>query len=182
MAVNPNFTNANATTPFASGGGGGLNPTFNSVTINQGGDINMGSSVNSATSMVWNYDVSGTLQLFQTMAYFGSNFGQPSSLVLFNIDQSAGADNQGFGDLLIAGKGESLQGSFNAINIGKSGTGVLGIRNVARATGAINATYAELLPTSWTLNGVSTINAGAYTANAVNLLSSLQGTFPTSFA
>ena len=179
MAVNPNFTNANATTPFS--GVGGLNPTFANVNIQQGGSITIGSSVVTQTQLIYNKDVSGTLQTAFGTAYFGGA-GSPQYLTVTTYDQAGNLDNQLLGDVLIGGKGTAIGPNYSVLNIGEAGTGVLGHRYIDRNTGTIGATYATYQPNSWSLNGLSTIQAGSYQANALSLMSSLKGTFPTSFS
>lgn len=46
--------------PFGGGGGGGSNLVVDTIAVNQGGNITMGSSANTGTFMIWNKDISGT--------------------------------------------------------------------------------------------------------------------------
>lgn len=179
MPVNPNFTNANATTPFASGGGG-LNPTFDNVSINQGGSITMGSSLYAGVYQKWNKDVSGTNWTGNTMAYFGGV--QPSNLALQWIDQAGNMDSILAGDLTLSGKGVNVYSGYNGFQMGLSGTSNFGFRLVNQTNSNVAATLADLGGTTWNLYNLSTINAGSNTANAVALMSSLKATFPSNFS
>jgi hypothetical protein len=95
MSVVPNSVFANSDTPcFAPpGGGGGSYPTdasFNTVNILEGGEINIGSSINSGTNLNFYKDVPGTLQTVFGMSYIGGN--SPSNLCLTLFDQTSGPD------------------------------------------------------------------------------------------
>lgn len=179
MAVNPNFTNANAFTPYASGSGGGLNPTFNNVNINQGGSITMGSSLISGTFQNWNKDISGTNYTANTMAYFGGT--QPGNLSLQWLDQAGNMDGLFAGELTLSGKGVGVYSGYNGFQMGLSGTPNFGFRLVNQTNSNIDATLADLNGSTWSLYNLSTIVAGGNTANAVALLSSLKSAYPSNF-
>lgn len=89
-----------------SSGGGGSYPTdasFNTVTINQGGGITLGSSINSNTSIDFNRDVSGTLFTNLSMEYMNSS--SPSNLVIYARDQSFNLDAMMLGEVRVGGLG-----------------------------------------------------------------------------
>lgn len=185
MAVNPNFTNANAATSFFSsgggGGGGGSNVTFQTVNINQGGSITIGSSLNAGTDLLWNKDVSGAFQTYQSMKYYLTTSGI-QNLVLYTYDQSGNLDRQVMGDVVCGGTNSTVYGGWSGLQIGSAGTNSLGTRLVNSQTGVIEATFQDINGTEQSLYNLSTINAGSDTANAILLMSSLKGTFPSCFS
>ena len=183
MPVNPNFTNANATTPFYSSGGGGSgsNATFQTININEGGSINLGSSLNAGTYLTFDRDVSGTTGTSFGMGYYLATSG-PSNLVVSLVDQAGNMDRFRLGDIAISGAGSAIYSATNTLQIGTAGTGVFGSRLVNPVNGSILAKLQDLNGTEQSLYNLSTINAGSDTANAIALMSSLKGTFPTCFS
>jgi len=143
MAVNPNFTNANAFTPYASGGdsnfpsGISLPPIGNirqdSFFSPSANCIAVDNTVGSTIRFVANPITAGDYQL-------GYVEVRPNQILAY----------------------QPLTGNASPfMNINQT------------ALGTANPQFS--------LTGLSTLTAATFTANAVNLFSSLRGTFPTSF-
>ena len=160
MAVNPNFTNANATTPYASGGGAG------------GSNFPLGINITSGTSS----------NLFKVDPII--NWSQPSLSVRNGSDLSGASYlNSLAAEYFLAGKGSGLQfrtGRYESDIIyfqGNSGTGGNTTFLQVNDANLNNGTT----PLAFYISGLSTIQSGTNIANAQSLMSTLKGNFPICF-
>ena len=157
MSVNFNQTNINETTAFASGGGSitGSNILVASVQV-----------LPAQTSPILSEAIQGGF-----VAYGGNN----QLSVVRKSDSTLGPLQIG-GTLEVQQEGAALASFYRMLY-------------TAEAINWQQATTGTVYPfmtlnsntTDFNLKGLSTIQAGGNTANAVSLFSSLKGTFPTSF-
>ena len=160
-------TFANPTTALfgGGGGGGGSNLVVDTLAVNQGGSITLGSAVTSNTILAFNKDVSGTTQSQLSMAYIPDN-GGPADLHLLVTDQTGFAsDTFAVGDLLAMGTGNPY--TANAVCLGDAGTGTLGLRLVDNSVGGVLSTYATFASNAVDLSNVTSINGSPYISPAV---------------
>ena len=115
---------------FLNGGGGSL--TLNTLNINQGGGIIMGSSLNNGTQMIFNKALDGSTHSTITEGFL-ANVGPAQALQV--LDENADYDVFQVGDLFVFGKGNASNDpnyvSFNG-NGGSFGLsyGTINTRNV----------------------------------------------------
>ena len=159
MAVNPNFTNANAGTPYASGG---VPPTSNLLVA----------SIQFTPALAGNPTDSDTV---------GQGFNPYDGTNICSIVQKS---TENLGPLLMGGSAIVQQaGNGPSTALYRMFYNPEGIIWEQANTGTSFPMMA-INPNTQTQNlfNLSTINAGGNTANAISLMSSLKGTFPTSFA
>lgn len=159
MAVNPNFTNANATTPYASGGGGA------------GSNFPVGINITSGVSSNW-FRVEPTVY-----------WGQPS-LSVVNADDLSGSAylnplaSQFF--LSVAPLAPYKTARYEANTIIYQGNGGSGGNATFLTVNDANLTNGTS-PLAFNVSGLSTIQSGTNIANAESLMSTLKGNFPICF-
>lgn len=162
MAVNPNFTNANANTIFPALGGGG-----NSSVFPEGLQISIGETAR--------YLQINPLTLWGQPALSVENTSNTSNAIpqplVANPFFAFGYDGSNATSQKSGSYGANLI-KFQGSNGSGNTTDFLRVNDI-RLGDPFNAAFA--------LNGVSSIQVSSITANAVNLFSSLRGTFPTSF-
>lgn len=163
MSLLGNNVYANPNTPLwgSGGGGGGSNATFETITINQGGSITLGSSINEGTSLVFNKDLSGTTFAYLTMEY-SPNSGQPADLHPILLNDQNEADMLQVGDLQAYGLNENPFSATEVISLGTAGTGTLGLRLLNPQTGSNLSTFATFASNAMDLSNVSSINGVPY--------------------
>ena len=155
MAVNPNFTNANANTPFVTSGSGGSNFPNGIIFGGTGGP-----------ALLTTADVNG----FQgAVLGAGSNLLQLETFIPTAVEC---LDNNTQTDCLrLAPIGityiRSAQGSIQPLMLPNL---------AAFSTGILNNQL------TFALQGLSSFQSGAFTANANALMSSLKSTFPSNFS
>lgn len=167
---------ANPTTPiWGQGGGGGGGSNFQTLNITEGGNLNIASSINQETSLVFYKDVSGTLQTDVQMYYYPPS-GQPSNLCLAVFNEGQNADRLTVGDLNAAGTGTPLPGGHTCLSIGTAGTNAYGIRQLGTSSNVV-ATYLDVTPNTTDLNlsNVKTINGVPYAPTITSFDFSNQG-------
>jgi hypothetical protein len=159
MSLLPNATYANPATPLwevAGGGGGGLNPTFDNVTINQGGAITMGSSITTGTQMFWNKNLAGTTYTQMVMGYDEPAAG---ALSLTFLDETNDYDRLKVGNVYAFGDGTGYGGAAPQIVLGNA-SGALGLALKNGTTGTVTPVLSQTSPsvTTFALSNISTIN------------------------
>lgn len=167
---------ANPSTPiWGQGGGGGGGSNFQTLNITEGGTLNIASSINQETSLIFYKDVSGTLQSDVQMYYYPPS-GQPSNLCLAVFNEGQNADRLTVGDLNAAGTGTPLPGGHSCLSIGTAGTNAYGIRQLGTSSNVV-ATYLDVTPntTNMNLSNVTTINGVPYAASLTSFDFSNQG-------
>jgi hypothetical protein len=182
------------TGPAGSGGGGTgtypLDASFNNVLINEGGALTISSSINNATRVFFNKDVSGT-----SNSSFFMGYGTPPELILRVIDENGYMDQFAVGNLRAYGNGADTNGT-KWLNLGLNTSSQVGLTymdginpdlaiievvsnvanlsNVARIDGAQH--FAVIGPTGCDLYNISNINGQPYTPGGG---SGGTGTYPT---
>ena len=158
MAVNPNFTNANAFTPYG-GGSGGLNPTVNSVAF-----IPVQSNI--------------TVLSDQLGAQY-SAYGTASLLGISQGGNGGAAGNLRVGDYLEVQE----QGTPGAQGLNRVLYGSGSISLQQRNTGTLYPILQVNTSTdnTWAMTNLSSMTSGGNTANVAALMSSLKATFPSNF-
>jgi len=120
MSLLINESYANPTTPFwLTAAQTNENIIANNVTINQGGSIRLGSSINDGTTLIFNKAVDGSTSSVLQEEYRGGG-GGATNLELSVFDQTGHYDTIGLGDIDVYGKGAAT-GTANYINF--QGTG-----------------------------------------------------------
>lgn len=102
-----------------TGEGAGVFPTdasFNTVLINDGGSLTIGSSVNLGTNLNFNKALDGST--FSTLA---TTYDPQNNLVLTLLNESGTTDPLLVGDLRVAGDGAPLGGSISYFSLGVGG-------------------------------------------------------------
>lgn len=112
-------SHANDGDPLWASSQGNENIVTNQITINQGGSIRLGSSINSGTELIFNKALDGSTSTILQESYRGGG-GGPTNLELTIFDQNATHDVLGVGDISVYGKG-SADGTANYVNF--QGTG-----------------------------------------------------------
>ena len=170
MSTLPNSVYANPSTPCFEpfgGGGGGLNPVVDSLTVNQGGTITLGSPINQGTTLTFNKALDGSTYSILAEAYLLPG-NTPADLrpTIFN-------DTNNY-EGLVAGTfyahGNAVYGAAPSVVLGDLGTGVgLGYRDNA----AIITPLAEVvMGPEFTLSNVKSINGNPYFPPAYGSFSS----------
>jgi hypothetical protein len=122
--------------PFGSGGGGGSNLVVDTIDVNQGGSITMGSSDVSSTILVFNKAVNGS-----TFSYFQMGDDTPiapPSQTLRLADQTGYADGLAVGNVYSFGNGSLYNSNTTQLVLGNI-TGKLGLAAKDGTTGADTA-------------------------------------------
>lgn len=135
-------------------GGGGPNLVVDTIAVNQGGNITIGSSISSGTDIQWNKALDGSTNMTMYMEYqepAGSN------LILTLADQSNFYDSIQLGNVYAYGQGVTQGGAANQILMG-SDTGFVGIGLKNGSTGVITP-YLDICGNDLVdLKNVQTIN------------------------
>lgn len=127
-------TYANSTQPLfvTASGGSGEDLTLNELNINQGGNITLGSSINNATSIVFNKALDGSTITQMQELFVGDS---TTDLALTLIDQASEYDALQIGNLFAYGLGTAY-GAANYLSFNGSGPsfglsyGTTTVRNV----------------------------------------------------
>jgi hypothetical protein len=163
MSLLPNAVYANPSTPCwePDTTGGGLNPTFTNVTINQGGAITMGSSITEGTQMFWNKNLAGTTYTQMVMGYDEPATG---ALSLTFLDETNDYDRLKVGNVYAFGDGTAYGGAAPQIVLGNA-SGALGLALKNGTTGTVTPVISQSSPsvTTFDLSNIKTLNSAAGT-------------------
>jgi hypothetical protein len=156
MSLLPNTVYANPTTPCwePDTTGGGLNPTFTNVTINQGGAITMGSSITEGTQMFWNKNLAGTTYTQMVMGYDEPAAG---TLSLTFLDETNDYDKLKVGNVYAFGDGTGYGGAAPQVVLGNA-SGALGLALKNGTTGVVTPVLSQSSPsvTTFDLRNIDT--------------------------
>lgn len=151
IGVPGSATSTGATGPTGAAGGG-PNPVVDTLTVNQGGAIVMGSSINTGTAMEWYKDLAGTQVSVLTMSY-NQPGSSPSNLNLCLVRETNTYDSllvaniQAYGFVPFNTNTNSVllgsEGGFAGVMLRDGGTGaVTPFLDISGSEVAVKNTYA----------------------------------------